>query len=88
MFTLLDCTHSTHRINFQIPIAVSDGVHSDSTVIRISVVDTSSSKPTSGFRFPFSELTASVKENTTYKSGEPLIAVTAVRNSELNKVKL
>ncbi|KAK6054008.1 hypothetical protein COOONC_08483 [Cooperia oncophora] len=57
-------------------IRASDGVHTATATVEISVQKTSSDF--SGFRFPQVEYTANVKENTTFAPGEPLIAVTAV----------
>ncbi|KAK6011423.1 hypothetical protein OSTOST_23488, partial [Ostertagia ostertagi] len=57
-------------------VLASDGIHTASATVEISVQKISTEA--NGFRFPQVEYATSVKENTTFVPGEPLIAVTAV----------
>ncbi|CAD6197559.1 unnamed protein product [Caenorhabditis auriculariae] len=61
---------------YKVEVFASDGLRSSSTQLHIPVRNGS---PTdSGFRFPQKEYVASVTENTTYPSGKPLLAITAI----------
>ncbi|ETN83303.1 cadherin domain protein, partial [Necator americanus] len=65
-----------NETKYKVEVLASDGVHTASTTIQIEVKNTSGRKV--GLRFPQVEYHGSVKENTTYSMGEPLVAVTAV----------
>ncbi|VDO60529.1 unnamed protein product [Heligmosomoides polygyrus] len=59
---------------YMLEVLASDGAHTASSSVEISVQNTTAES--NGFRFPQTEYHANVKENTTYPSGEPLLAVT------------
>ncbi|KAK6741188.1 hypothetical protein RB195_009193 [Necator americanus] len=65
-----------NETKYKVEVLASDGVHTASSTIHIEVKNTSGRKV--GLRFPQVEYHGSVKENTTYSMGEPLVAVTAV----------
>ncbi|VDO27944.1 unnamed protein product [Haemonchus placei] len=67
---------SLNLAKYVMDVLVSDGVHTDTATVEISVRKISTDA--SGFRFPLVEYQANVKENATFTPGESLIAVTAV----------
>uniref|UniRef100_A0A7I4YD34 Cadherin domain protein n=1 Tax=Haemonchus contortus TaxID=6289 RepID=A0A7I4YD34_HAECO len=67
---------SLNLAKYVMEVLVSDGVHTATATVEISVRKISTDA--SGFRFPLVEYQASVKENATFVPGESLIAVTAV----------
>ncbi|RCN25728.1 cadherin domain protein, partial [Ancylostoma caninum] len=65
-----------NETKYKLEVIASDGVHTASAPVYINVKNTSGRN--TGFRFPQMEYHGSVKENTSYPMGEPLLAVTAV----------
>ncbi|VDL72367.1 unnamed protein product, partial [Nippostrongylus brasiliensis] len=61
---------------YMMEVLASDGVHTATAEVEVLVRKAGTGS--TGFRFPQMEYTASVKENTTFVPGEPLLAVTAV----------